>query len=600
MRKHPQKSCIFAEMMKRLHTVLLLIAFCLMSACNDISSEQAVLDTAESLLDVHADFARSLLDSIRPQVEQKYVRRLTMRYRLLMASALNKTYGQLPSDTAFSEVVRYYDHHGNSNERMRAHYLLGCIYRDMGEAPQAIQCYQDATEYADTLHADCDYKTLARVYGQMADLFQSQNLPLNALAELDKMCCYSNKAHDTLTAINSIEARISSYHLLGNEDSVLFFSEHASKLYARHGDTLSAIFALAPAIKVSMKHQDFEKASKYIKLYESAIHKEANPSLKRHKEIALYAMKGQYYQLKGQVDSALYYLHHVLGSTPNIYYRVSAFRGLFKLYQNIYLADSAFKYAELYNQANDSTVIRKATDELSRIQNLYNYNRNQLVAEKKTKEAQKARFFFLMAVLGLVIVIVIALITILYVKWERRRNLAIVHADYVFGLMEYEAAKSQLKALKEESACNETLINEKQLQIKQLENQLSSYQEDRKEPTNWRLEDNVLKHPIVVNFHKMATVGITPSYGEWKNLFSVVDKECPIFISKIEALNVDQYTDGRKICVLIYLRFLMSEISSLLGISSQVLTNRRERMNEKMFAENKSAKKFNFNIMNLA
>ncbi|MBP3757049.1 MAG: hypothetical protein J6I61_07185, partial [Prevotella sp.] len=174
-------------MMKLVYTVLLLIAFCLMSACNGISSEQAVLDTAESLLDAHADSARSLLDSIRPQVEQKNVRRLTMRYRLLMASALNKTYGQLPSDTTFSEVVRYYDHHGNSNERMQAHYLLGCIYRDMGEAPQAIQCYQDATEYADTLRADCDYKTLARVYGQMADLFQSQNLPLNALAELDKM-----------------------------------------------------------------------------------------------------------------------------------------------------------------------------------------------------------------------------------------------------------------------------------------------------------------------------------------------------------------------------------------------------------------------------
>lgn len=108
MRTLPQKSCIFADMMKRLYTVLLLIAFCLMSACNDISSEQSMLDTDESLLDTHADSARSLLDSIRPQVEQKNVRRLTMRYRLLMASALNKTYGKLSSDTTFNEVVSYY------------------------------------------------------------------------------------------------------------------------------------------------------------------------------------------------------------------------------------------------------------------------------------------------------------------------------------------------------------------------------------------------------------------------------------------------------------------------------------------------------------
>lgn len=30
------------------------------------------------------------------------------------------------------------------NEKMEAHYLLGCIYRDMKEAPKAMQCYQDA------------------------------------------------------------------------------------------------------------------------------------------------------------------------------------------------------------------------------------------------------------------------------------------------------------------------------------------------------------------------------------------------------------------------------------------------------------------------
>ena len=63
---------------------------------------------------------------------------LSMRYRLLKADALNKTDAPLPSDTLIKEVVEYYDRHGNANERMRAHYLLGCAYRDMGEAPAAL------------------------------------------------------------------------------------------------------------------------------------------------------------------------------------------------------------------------------------------------------------------------------------------------------------------------------------------------------------------------------------------------------------------------------------------------------------------------------
>lgn len=36
------------------------------------------------------------------------------------------------------------------NEKMEAHYLLGCIYCDMKEAPKAMQCYQDAVESVDT------------------------------------------------------------------------------------------------------------------------------------------------------------------------------------------------------------------------------------------------------------------------------------------------------------------------------------------------------------------------------------------------------------------------------------------------------------------
>lgn len=36
------------------------------------------------------------------------------------------------------------------NEKMEAHYILGCIYRDMKEAPKAMQCYQDAVKSVDT------------------------------------------------------------------------------------------------------------------------------------------------------------------------------------------------------------------------------------------------------------------------------------------------------------------------------------------------------------------------------------------------------------------------------------------------------------------
>jgi hypothetical protein len=55
---------------------------------------------------------------------------------------------------------------------MAAHYMLGRAYSDMGEAPHALQCFLDAVACADTTSLECDFKTLFRVYGQIAKIYQ--------------------------------------------------------------------------------------------------------------------------------------------------------------------------------------------------------------------------------------------------------------------------------------------------------------------------------------------------------------------------------------------------------------------------------------------
>lgn len=102
-----------------------------------------------------------------------------MRQRLQYVRDCNR------ADTVFSEawlptvdsLVIYFDHHGSANDRMMAHYVQGRVYHDLGEAPQALECYQKAAEQADTTSSDCDLYTLTAIYGQMADLFDAQYLP---------------------------------------------------------------------------------------------------------------------------------------------------------------------------------------------------------------------------------------------------------------------------------------------------------------------------------------------------------------------------------------------------------------------------------------
>ena len=100
-----------------------------------------------------------------------------MRSELQRVDSLNSSDALLDTITTMPEVVDYFDLWGTDNERMTAHYLLGCVFRDQNNTPMALRCYRDAVSYADTTANDCDYRRLSRIYGQMADLFNRQRAP---------------------------------------------------------------------------------------------------------------------------------------------------------------------------------------------------------------------------------------------------------------------------------------------------------------------------------------------------------------------------------------------------------------------------------------
>ena len=74
-----------------------------------------------------------------------------MRARMQYVAACNK------ADTVFSarwlptvdSLADYLRSHGTRNERMTALYLKGRVHHDLGEAPQALDCYQQAVARPD-------------------------------------------------------------------------------------------------------------------------------------------------------------------------------------------------------------------------------------------------------------------------------------------------------------------------------------------------------------------------------------------------------------------------------------------------------------------
>ena len=108
-----------------------------------------------------------------------YVLCLVVAYQLIGCGSDEEQRGQLAeleeqnhsgqpmlNDSLAEALVAYFDRHGSANERMRAKYILGRTYADMGELPRALETYFEAADCADTTASDCDFAKLSRVHAQ--------------------------------------------------------------------------------------------------------------------------------------------------------------------------------------------------------------------------------------------------------------------------------------------------------------------------------------------------------------------------------------------------------------------------------------------------
>ncbi|MBQ5606525.1 MAG: hypothetical protein IIU87_04860, partial [Prevotella sp.] len=357
------------------HLLYLIIIFVLvcMFGCSDRRAT-SVLNHADSLLSTHPDTVLVMLDSLRAERSSDMSRRQKMRLELLRADAQNKAFVNFTTDSVMREVTAYYDAHGTAQERMRAHYLLGCTYRDMGDAPRALECYHDAVSFADTTSADCDFQRLSRIYGQMADLFHAQRSPqFEKEAELNAIRM-AWKAKDTLAALIFYAHLADVYHLTGKKDSALFISQDACSLLKKYGYERESNGFIIMQYSIFVDRNEFDKADKLLHHYEKGsgfFDKEGN--IKKGREI-FYFYRGKYYYGVNMLDSSLYFYKKLLYNANNINSIEAASKGLMQVYQQLGKPDSVMKYAQMFADANDSACLISSAEEINRANALYNYN----------------------------------------------------------------------------------------------------------------------------------------------------------------------------------------------------------------------------------
>ena len=457
--------------------------------------------------------------------------------------------------------VQFFDDHGTPNDRLLAHYLLGLAYYDHGEAPMALQCYQDAADCADTLSTDCDYPHLARVYGQMATVFYDQGLYHNQLESQKQAVHYAWIGKDTLAALMSYEQESFAYNGLGMKDSVIFVIEDVASMFKRYGSPADAAISLGTIIKPLIDKGDYKEANKYMKEYESKSgYFDSHGNIEAGREI-YYNVKGLYFYYIDLLDSAEYYFRKELNTGRDFNTQHVGAEGLAYLYQKRQQSDSVAKYALYAYTMKDSVFAQRKVKEVERIQAMYDYTRHQKIAiqEKENAAKEKAKRQLSFAILLLVVIAASLIIYRMYAEKKRKQ------AQYIRNLEELEQTQTEVLQLRAHAEEYEELIAKKE---KLLEEQNAKLQEQRKKSLqDHAATDKHIKESEIYQVLQKKQFGHKLTVQELRDCRKLVLEALPEFnnllLSKQYKISVRDFD----VCMLFRLGFRSKEISYMLDIT---------------------------------
>ena len=496
--------------------------------------------------------------------------RTRMRSELDSINVLNRT-DQPFTVQDVEPYVSFFDQHGTANDRLLAHYLLGRAYYEQGEAPMALQCYHDAVECADTLSSDCDYAQLARVYGQMAEIFYYQGLYRQQLNFEDLSVKFAWMGKDTLLALMNYEQEYLVYSKLDITDSAIMVIEDVAQKYKQYGKPSNSAIALGLAIKPLIEKGDFLKAETFMNVYESMSGLfDQHGNIESGREI-YYRVKGLYYLYTNKLDSAEFYFRKELRYGKDYNNQDAGAKGLSQVYQIRHQWDSVAKYSIYAYAMRDSMNSKKATKEVERMQAMFDYTRHQEEArkEKEIASQEKAKRQLSIAILLLVVIVAAFVINKMYRDRKKKQ------AEYVRNLELLEQTQSEVLQLREHAEEYEELIAVKEKLLEELSARLQ--EQRRKSLTdNAAIDKQLQETDIYRQLEASRQNGTKLTIEELRESRKLVLENLPDFSSMLMSKEYKMSQKDFDLCVLFRLGFKSKEVSNMLGLTqgrvSQICT----------------------------
>lgn len=518
------------------------IASCCDERENWAEEELVRLDT---LVDSNPDSADCVLDSMSSFVND-LSRDVQMKYRLYRQAIDCKSYDTIHKPNSFFDVVEYFDEHGNVNEKMRAHLVLGYMYYDINDYPAALQCFCDGTDCADTLDVKLNYQILTYLWGHIAVVYHSQRLADDEFRARKNHIKYAYKANLIEDALVGTTCLIRPYILKHDTAMMIKHSIYAADLFRKHNFPKKVAAVYVRLVLIYVNRGEYDKAYKYIKeIEETSDLYDENHNITNGREYYNYAL-GLYRLGIHQLDSAEYHFRQLV----LFGHKVEGYEGLMRLYREKGNVDSVMHYSILHEQAVDERMSENVADAVCNVKSKYEYSH--YVSEARLANEKLKKVIFGCLALGLFIVFMICMLVWSIRRYKRKRNAMKVEFEAYRELKENEVHTLA-------SQCRD---------LRSVANTYSIINDEAKFMNSELVKMICIKNEALTN-------------AEWISLEKLVSECMPIFNHVISSVKLSDLE--RKVCILLRMGLTNSAIEILLNRSSSTVTNAKVKINRKLF-----------------
>ena len=561
-----------------LFPILLLMCIC---ACTNKPYPQSPR-VADSLIHNNPDSAVILLEELKrsmafePQATQMY-------YQLLTIKAKDKAYITHTSDSLIKTVVKYYEERKDRERLPETYYYAGRVYRDLGDAPQALEYLQKAIEST----KDCtDYRLISRIYSQTGTLYLYQDTYDQALEVFRKAYQYCLSDKDSIGMVYSLRDIGRTFTTLNCADSALYYYKgalnYAEQIHNNH--LVGVVQAELSGLYIQLEM--YPEAFTAIQC--------SNKYIKGHNIAPFYAILADYYYYTNQLDSATFYYTQT-ASFDDLYQKQGSYKGLGNIARKKGQYKEAMEYFDKYLICTDSIKDITNTETIRKMQSLYNY---QLKEKENSRLQHQAANYKLWNILLVFSLLSLVFLFIAYHQFRKKKEQQrLVKQERIKQIQKdrYAQSNTYLEKNKEQIKVLELSLHKAEIEKDQLRQDLLKAQKSLIEKTNEQItatqrvqkqSELALKHSDIYKKFHFAVQGSDEKIGndDWKELMCAVDEAYNQFTTRLLEL-YPMKTIEIQVCVLIKIGLSPDQIAFITIRSRQAISSIRKRLYSKVMGK---------------